>query len=347
MSRVNVSVILPRVSDKSKFTRFCASLFASELSVELIVCGELPEEVLSAVSESCANKIKLIRSSDTNALVNAVQIAEGDFLLFSDVNVTFAPNAIEKMLVASRGNTAVANVASVNGGKIFSESFLLDELFSKGIYFNFLLSADVVKGNSVTFCGNDALSIMLFIADYCRYDTLTAVNEVLFYTDVEPQCACAQALPYLPQYADIFKATGNVSAELFFLRAVFSALLQELNAEAFEALKAVTAAFAEDYSTLSWLKNTFEIDVAALADENTLFADFKYNGASAFYKEVKLPVTSDSVVKSFYFGKLGIDTLKKCIGAWGYYKFYRRKDDFIKKLGCKLFKKLLGGDFDA
>ncbi len=345
MSRVNVSVILPEISSQSKFTRFCTSLFASDLSIELIACGELSEAVLAGVSESYADKIKLFPSA---SLSKALEKAEGDFVMFSDVNVTFAPNAIEKMIVASRGKAAVANASLVtdNAQKLFSENFTLDELASKSVYYNFLLSNDIIKANTLTLCGTDTLSIMLFIADYCRYDIILAVNEVLFYADSELKYYCSQSIAYLSEYANIFKLTANPTATLFFLRAVFSALLPSLNAESFDALKSVTSAFADDYLTLSWLKNTFGVDSLALAN-NARFEDFKYNGNGVFYKEVTLPVTPDSVVKNFYFGKFGIDVLKKCIGAWGYYKFYRRKDDFIKKFGCKLFKKLLGGDFDA
>ncbi len=350
MSRVNVSVILPAVSDKSKFTRFCTSLFASELNIELLICEADETELIPLIEEEWCDKISFINKNNAVASeIEAFCAARGQFMMLSDVSVIFAPKAFEKMIVASRGGAAAANVAIIKGGesaKAFSENFYTDELGNKAVYFNHLLLTDKVKDN-ISFCESDSLSQMLFIAYYYRYDTVTPVNEVLFYTDSEPQYDYSQALPYLPQYADAFKVTANDKASTFFLRAVFSAVLPNLTVEAFEILKAVTATFADDYLTLSWLKNTFGVDSFALADESTVFADFKYNGTGVFYKEVSLPVAPDSVVKNFYFGKFGIDTLKKCIGAWGYYKFYRRKDDFIKKLGCKIFKRLLGGDFDV
>ncbi len=350
MSRVNVSVILPNVSNKSKFIRFCTSLFASELNIELIVCGELDNEILSKVSEDYADKIKIFAKNSLTALSKAVETAQGDFLMFSDVSVTFSGNAIEKMIVSSRGRAAAANVALIKDAesqKAFCDNFSFDELSGKPIYFNHLLSADVIRANSLTLSGVDTLSIMLFIADYYRYDTCNLVNEVLMYSDGEMLYSAEEEVAFLQEYAEVFKLTGNTKATMFYLRAVFSALLSDLTAERFEALKAIASCYKEDYAILSWLKALFGVDVFTLVNEDTDYGDFKYNSTAVYYKEVTLPVTPDSVVKNFYFGKLGIGVLKKCIGAWGYYKFYRRKYDFIKKFGCKVCKKLLGGDFDA
>ncbi len=351
MSAVNVSIILPSVSDKSKFARFCSSLFASELNIELLVCEAVDDEMISSLSEAYAEKIKIINAIDrTQAVSTALNIAQGKFLMFSDVSVTFAPSAVERLIVASRGRAAAANVGLVSGtecNKAFRDGFSFDELSSCAVYFNHLISADVIKANSIGICSGDSLSLMLFLADYYRYDSCNTVNEVLIYSDIQAKYSSNESLVYLNQYANIFKVTGNTAATLFFTRAVFSALLPELNAESFEALKSVTAEFADDYLLLSWIKSTFDIDSFALTDAAAHYEAFKYNGTNVYYKEITLPVTSDRVVKNFYFGKFGIDVLKKCIGAWGYYKFYRRKDDFIKKFGCKLFKKLLGGDFDA
>lgn len=167
------------------------------------------------------------------------------------------------------------------------------------------------------------------------------------YTDGKTEYSAESALAFITEYANVFALTQNTAASIFFLRAVFTALLNKLNAERFEVLKSVTSLYSEDYAVLSWLKSTFAVDTAMLCDENSSFADFKNNGTGIFYKEVTLPITADAVVKNFYFGKFGVDVLKKCIGAWGYYKFYRMKDGAVKKYGCKLFLKLLGGELDA
>lgn len=347
----NVSVILPTVSDKSKFARFCTSLFSSTLDIELLVCCDADTEALTLISEEYAAKIKLFTIEDKlSALTKVVEAAQGKFLLFSDVSVIFADNALEKLIVTSGGGSSACNAGEVNTGrcqKAFSENFIFDDLSAKPYYFNHLLSADVIKNNSLVPCGADELSLMLFIADYYRYDTCNTVDEVLLYTDAEFEYKNTDAIAFIQEYANIFKATQNECASMFFLRAVFTALLNNLQSESFEVLKTVTSLFSDDYALLSWLKSTFGVDISILCDENTRFEDFKYNGTNVFYKEVTLPVTPESAVKNFYFGKFGIDVLKKCIGAWGYYKFYRMKDGAVKKYGCKLFSKLLGGDFNA
>lgn len=351
MSLVNVSIILPTVSDKSKFARFCASLFTSQLNIEILVCQNLGQEVLSQISTDYADKIKIFTLEDKlTALNKAVETAQGKFLIFSDVSVTFSDNAIEKLIVASKGNAAACNVGLVNSGsckKAYAENFSFDELAGKSFCFNHLLSIDVIKNNQLTPCGTDDFSLMLFIADYYRYDSCTVVNEVLVYSDSEREYSSSDSISFLSEYANVFKVTGNIPASMFFLRAVFSTLLKELSKDSFDVLKAVTSVFSDDYVLLAWLKAIFGVDSLMLCDENTRFEDFKYNGANIFYKEVTLPVTPESAIKNFYFGKFGIDVLKKCIGAWGYYKCYRQKDGIIKKYGCKFFGKLLGGDFDV
>ncbi len=342
-----ISVILPSVSENKKLARFCATLFAGSLDVELLICGKVGADI----PEALADRIKVIAADDElTALNDALSVARGKFILLSDVSVTFADNALEKLIVASRGNASACNVGVVSAdssAKAFTQSFSFDELSSKPYYFNHLLSADVIRGNEIAPCGTDALSLMLFIADYYRYDICNTTDEVLMYTDGKAEYSAENALAFITEYANVFALTQNTAASIFFLRAVFTALLNKLNAECFEVLKSVTSLYSEDYAVLSWLKSTFAVDTAMLCDENSSFADFKNNGTGIFYKEVTLPITADAVVKNFYFGKFGVDVLKKCIGAWGYYKFYRMKDGAVKKYGCKLFLKLLGGDLDA
>lgn len=342
-----ISVILPSVSENNKLARFCASLFSCSLDVELLICGKADAQLPEAI----ADRIKLVTADDeVSALNNAISAASGKFILLSDVSVTFADNALEKLIVASKGNSSACNVGVVsadNSSKAFTQNFSFDELSSKPYYFNHLLSADVIRSNAIAPCGTDALSLMLFIADYYRYDVCNTSDEVLMYTDGKTEYSAENALDFITEYANIFALTQNTPASMFFLRAVFTALLDSLNADCFEVLKSVTGRYSEDYAVISWLKSTFAVDTAVLCDESSSFADFRNNGTGVFYKEVTLPITADAVVKNFYFGKFGIDVLKKCIGAWGYYKFYRMKDGAVKKYGCKLFMKLLGGDLDA
>ncbi len=342
-----ISVILPSVSENNKLARFCASLFSGSLDVELLICGKAD----ARLHETSADKIRLVTADDElTALNNALLSAQGKFILISDTSITFADNALEKLIVASKGNASACNVGVVSADssvKAFTQNFSFDETASKPYCFNHLLSADVIRNNSITPCGTDALSLMLFIADYYRYDICNTADEVLMYTDGNAEYATDTALGVITEYANVFAATQNICASMFFLRAAFTALLNNLDVDSFEVLKAVTSLYSEDYAVLAWLKSTFSVDTAVLCDESSSFADFKNKGTGVFYKEVTLPITPDAVVKNFYFGKFGVDVLKKCIGAWGYYKFYRMKDGPVKKYGCKLFLKLLGGDLDA
>lgn len=342
-----ISVILPSVSENNKLARFCASLFSCSLDIELLICGKDNAEL----PEALADRIRIVTADDgLTALNKALAEAQGKFIVLSDVSVTFADNALEKLIVASKGNASACNVGVVSdgtAGKAFMQNFSFDELSAKPYYFNHLLSADIIRNNTITTCGTDALSLMLFIADYYRYDICNPAREVLMYTDGNTGYKAENALAYIEEYASAFALTQNTPASMFFLRAVFTALLGNLDSDTFKALKSVTSLYSEDYAVLSWLKSTFAVDTAMLCDEASSFADFKNNGTGVFYKEVILPITADAVVKNFYFGKFGVDVLKKCIGAWGYYKFYRMKDGAVKKYGCKIFLKLLGGDLDA
>lgn len=340
-----ISIILPSVPENKKIERFCTSLFSCSLDIELLICGnaDIPEE--------SSDKIKLFTADDElSAFNNALASARGKFIMISDASVTFADNALEKLIVASKGNSSACNVGTVLSGncnKAFMQNFSFDELAAKPYFFNHLLSLDVIRNNSLMSVGTDVLSLMLFIADYYRYDVCNPITEVLIYTDARTEYNPDSALTFVRNYAEVFVATNNTVASMFFLRAVVTALLDNLNADTFDVLKSVVGLYRDDYVVSAWLKATFSVDTAIICDVNSSFTDFKNNGTGVFYKEVTLPVTADSVVRNFYFGKFGIDVLKKCVGAWGYYKFYRMKDGFIKNYGCKLFMKLLGGDFNA
>lgn len=59
-------------------------------------------------------------------------------------------------------------------------------------------------------------------------------------------------------------------------------------------------------------------------------------------REVIVPVDTDKIVDSFYYGRYGIDLLKKCIGAWLTYKSFCSKKSLLKFICSKLGKKFLG-----
>ncbi len=349
MSSITLSVILPAVTDSEKFGRFCSSFFSGNTSAELLVCGVSDSSFFEKLPQEYAQRIVLVNAENkVQSVSKAIGISRGKFLMFSDESVIFAPDAIEKLIVASGGNAAVCNAGIINNGecnKAFTESFSLEDAASKAVYFNYLLSTDIVKKNSLSLCGTSTLSIMLFIADYLRYDTCNVLHEVLVYSDSVNEYSFDDTLTYVEEYAKIFSITQNDKASLFFIKAVFTALLASINKETFEVLKSTVRAFRDNTLILAWIRASFGVDVDILLDENSYFGDFKVNGMNVYYKEIALPMVPDSVIRNFFSGKYGVDMLKKCIGAWLHYKFYCRKDGKIKSLGCKLSRKLLGGDF--
>lgn len=349
MSSIVLSVILPAVTDSEKLGRFCSSLFSGNTPAELLICGETDSRFFEKLPQEYTEKIVLVNAEDkVQSVSKAIEISSGKFLMFSDESVIFAPDAIEKLIVASRGNSAVCNAGIIQNGecnKTFSESFSLEEAAGKAVHFNYLLSTDIIKNNALSLCGTSTLAIMLFIADYLRYDNCIALHEVLVYSDSKNEYTSDDSISYIEEYAKIFSLTQNDKVSLFFIKAVFSALLTDINTQTFEALKNTVRAFRNSELILAWIRASFGVDVDMLLDEDSYFGDFKVNGMNVYYKEITLPMVPDSVVRNFFSGKYGVDMLKKCIGAWLHYKFYCRKDGKIKILGCKLSRKLLGGDF--
>lgn len=349
MSSIVLSVILPAVTDSENFGRFCSSLFSGNTPAELLICGETDSSYFEKLPQEYTEKIVLVSAEDKVQSVNkAIEFSKGKFLMFSDESVIFAPDAIEKLIVASRGNSAACNAGIIHNGecnKAFFESFSLEDTAGKAVYFNYLLSADVIKNNALSLCGSGALSIMLFIADYLRYDSCNVLHEVLVYSDSMNEYSSDDSVPYIEEYAKVFSITQNDKASLFFIKSAFTALLNDINSENFEVLKSAVRAFGESAIILAWIRASFGVDVDMLLDEDSYYGDFKVNGTNVYYKEVILPMVPDSVVRNFFSGKYGVDMLRKCIGAWLHYKFYCRKDGKLKTLGCKLSRKLLGGDF--
>lgn len=349
MSSINVSVILPSVSDSAKLNRFCTTLFSGKLSIELIVCSEADNAVFGDISQEYVNYIRVVNSAiKVDALKNALEASQGKFIIISDENVIFAPNSIEKMIVASSGKMSVCNAAIVSGEesrKLFADKFTITEASQNPVAYNFLLSGESVRKNKIYPCGTDNLSLMLFIADCLRYEQCFVINEVLMYSDSSQEVSFSEAVGYLSEYAEIFAKTGNDVVSMFFINSIYSLLLNNLNSETYEYLKSVLIPFKDNDLIIQCIRFAFRIDTDMLCDENSDYGDFEYNGENVFYKEVTLPFLPDNAIRNFYSGKFGIDVLKKCVGAWLYYKFYRRKDDFIKKVGCKLSCRLLGGDF--
>lgn len=349
MSSVTVSVILPSVTDSSKFNRLCSTVLSGRLSVEFIVCTDKTNLTSADLSYEYSDFISVVcAESIDDAFRTAVVNSEGQFVVLGNENAVYAPEAFEKMIVASQGKMSACNVGLINtdgAAKLLCSDFTVGDLGCVPVYCNYLVSKDIIKKNAIVPCGADNLSVRLFISDCLRYENCACFDEVLVYLTAETSLDTKTAIAYLPEYAEIFRLTGNSVATVNFINIVLSELLPNLTKDNYTVLKTVLSSFKEDVMLLEYIRSKYGIDTKLLCDEYSSFEDFDYNGKDLFYKEVTLPLLPDSVIRNFYSGKFGIDVLKKCIGAWMYFKFYRRKDDFVKKIGCKLSRKLLGGDF--
>lgn len=349
MSSVTVSVILPSVTDNSKLDRLCSTLLFGKLEVELLVCTDRINVTSADFSTEYADKIRVFTSDNIDdAFRSAVANANGKFVLLSDENAVYAPEALEKMIVASQGGISVCNAGFVNSdgaSKLMCSNFTVGDLGCVSVYCNYIIAKDIIAKNSIVPCGSDCLSIRLFIADCMRYENCNCLDEVLVYLSSNVVTDSKKVFAYIPEYAEIFKLTGNSVATLNFVNIVLYTLLPCLTNETFSLLKTVIRFFEDDFMLVEYIRSKYRIDTDMLCDEFSNLDDFKFGSTDIFYKEVTLPLLPDTVIRNFYSGKFGIDVLKKCIGAWMYYKFYRRKDDFVKKIGCKLSLKLLGGDF--
>lgn len=347
MNAVYISVIIPEIRDENRLEKFCSSLFSSSVNTELCICGKLCDETVGKLGENYGDKIKLFPENGVNS---ALKKSLGTFVMFSDEGITFASDAFETLLVKGRGGSAVCNAAYVSDGislKLFREGFSADELSAEPFFANYLFRKSVISDNELTLTGSDRLSFLMFISNYIRYEKFNTVDEVLVYSERKYDFSDNQDFSLVSDFASIMKQTGDSEASLYFLRAVFTAACEKRDREAFDAIKSAAECFSEDLFILKWAEAQFGLDIGLLLSDSSDYSDFSFSGNKLHYREICLPMNKDDVIMNFYSGKFGIDVLKKCIGAWLYYKFYRGKNGVVKKLGCRFSMMLLGGDFDA
>ena len=344
MNAVYISVILPEVRDESKLRRFCSSLFAASVNTELCICGRISEDTALSLGRDYGEKIKLFPPQTVN---RAIEKALGTYILFSDEAVTFADDALETLIVRGQGNACICNAAYVENGnsvKLMSAGFRLSDAACESVFTNYLFKNKIISQYSLRLTGDDSLAVRIFAADYMRYERFILIDEVLMYTDSRENTAELNA-ETLGEYAAVFSGTDDDTAAMFFLKAVFTSACENMSAAVFAALKAVTEKFADRPVVLAWLEAQIGVDTDVLLNGD--FSQFRCTGNELHYKEICLPMNKNDVIMNFYSGKFGIDVLKKCIGAWLYYKIYRGKNGAVKKIGCKLCRRLLGGEFDV
>lgn len=340
-----ITAILPTVNDaKQNISGFCTSLFSDDNVCELIICQETDGEVFADLPDEIKKKIKIYgKDREHTALKDALNDAQGDFILITDIYSTYAPGALALMSEGICG--CACNVGFVSGEScvnIFRENFTFNELSSESVHSNYLLRTDVIRKNNLEPRDTD---IFNFIGLYFSYDNCSLIHRTLVYTVSLPKTE--NSLITDAQYAESVKNTGNYEIILFYIRSIMRVYSQYATEENFESVKVALSVFADDVAVSAWVASTFGVDMQMLSDKNSTFPDFVNNGKNIYYKEKCLPIIEDDVVMNFYAGRFGIGVLKRCIAAWVYYKLYRRKDGFIKKIGCKICKRFLGGDFDA
>ena len=343
----SVSVILPYVSDNNKVADFCTSLFASDECGELIICGEISESVIESIKDF-ADKIKIIPDSGSSSIIKAITASAGHFIMFSDVSVSFSQSCLEKLIENSAESAAACNIGKfINGesSKIFREKFRFEELADVPVYYNYLLRKSVIADKKIMPVSNSAFSLMSFIAEYAVFDDFSLVHEVMMYTDcVTENLLSKEDLHTIKDLSSFFAFNSNDMASLYYINSLFSVFGVPDSEETFALIKTALLVFNANYSICSFITEKFGIDSCVLL-EGSSFDDFSAEAVDVKYKEVHMPLIADDIVMEFYSGKLGADTLKRCVGAWIYYKLYRGKSGVIKKFGCILCRRLLGGEF--
>lgn len=347
MNVVYISVIIPEIKEEGKLVRFCSSLFSSQVNAELLICGKISEETASALGKDYGDKIKVFAPG---AVSKAVENAAGAYIMFADDSIVFADEALETLIVRGKGEPCVCNAAYIDCGgsvKLMKSGFGINDAAAESISCIYFFRKSVIAQNGLYLTGCDSLAVRILAADYMRFERFTAVDEVLMYTDRKIKPEAVSDVQTVKDYAPVFSQTGDAVSTMFFLNAVFTAAADNMNSDVFEMLKAVAECFNENTAILCWIEARFGIDTAVLLDGSSDYSLFKADSRELHYKEVCLPMNKNDVIMNFYSGKFGVDVLKKCFGAWLYYKLYRGKDGIVKKLGCKLCRKLLGGDFDV
>lgn len=344
----NITVIVPCFSDDDKLKQFCISLFAANNVCELMLCHNVDSAIFHDFDSEILNRIKIF-SGDNNvsAFRKAICEASGDFILISHVHTLYAPDALCKM--AETGGACVCNIALTDGkecSNLFRDNFTFNELSSCSVYSNYLLNTGIIRQNNLLPNGTSPFEILSFIACYSLYDSISLIHETLAYTDCIEDSDTAD-FSLCPEYASLYHAECNPDITYFYLRNLLTHFLMQPNKDDFLLIKKSLFPFADDGAVLAWIEATFQIDARLLCNTNSTFEDFQFVGTHIYYKEKTMPLMDNDVVMNFYAGRFGIGTLKRCIAAWAYYKLYRRKNGFIKKVGCKMCKRLLGGDFNA
>ena len=99
MDKSYISVTLPQVSDAGRLAGWLDNVFSQGVDVEVLICDRIDPERLASLGEDILAKVKVFPAQDKAvALKKAISDAQGGYILFSDVGITYADDAFAALL---------------------------------------------------------------------------------------------------------------------------------------------------------------------------------------------------------------------------------------------------------
>lgn len=336
----DITVILPRISNQSRFVPFCNSLCNDDIKFQVVVCSDRVD--LTDINKKVADNIIFAHNNSSFNLNEALRFANGKYVLISDVEVTYAYNAFNVMIENSTDSACVCNVSTYQG-KLFRDNFMFDETATKPVYCNHLLRKEIIDKHNIQFASDTDFGIMSFLADYYRFDKFKTVDAVLANINYDFEMNLSKAdIQNISSYAENLSDCGNFYASLFYIRNLFNYLYKDDN-DLIILLKVVLFYFKDNYAVCSWINSQFGFDIVKFISSK----DNKIPEKIEYYKEIKLPMLPDDMAKEFTMGKQGSATLKKCIAGYIDYNIYIKKGNKIIQVFYKIIRKIIGGGSDA
>ena len=335
------------VAELENFTR---SLFCRAQGVELIFCGDADDKTVEKLRLAAGddNSVEFIGGDVVGACNEAVKKASAPLVMCSCPQVTFAPGAVDAL--CENGCAAICNAAGDAHGapqKLLRDNFESYEAFNPAVGVNCVMRMDVIRQNNLMIEDASVAGICAFAVRYSKVDAFSPIHSLLIYN-----------APVFLAEADSFKTvcaaakdavnSERAQARLSAMSLVFyaySTLSAQDKEKYFDDLCDAASSFLEDEANAAWVRAAFGVDAQMLNGSHTA-GEFLANGQNIMYKEVTLPILADDVVRDFYGGKLSFNTLRRSIAAWMYFKLYRMGGP-LKKIGCAVCKRLVGGDFNG
>lgn len=305
--------------------------------VRLVICAE-NADIKNFPTAAENSKIDFAPCS-VESINSVLASPDAPLVMFADAGTTFAPGFVELF----EDKAVVFNAAAEEKNsprKLYRDGFSVHEAFSPAVGVNFVMRSEVINEHKIKLLSASPAGFAAFAAQYAAYENFEPIHEVLAYG--------TKPIEWNAESFDIMAKSVSTKGGLSSLTLLLSAYcgLDKIGKEAeFDAFSTAAKPFFENEAYSAYALAAFGID-SALLKEGGRAGEFVSAGTNAMYKEVTLPILADDVVRDFYGGKLSFGTLRRCIAAWLYFKFYRM-GGAAKKLGCKVCSKLAGGDLNV